>query len=111
MKRYEVILELRALADLESYYDRAVAAGAGTAAAQWFNRIERAILALEFEPKWRSPIQEQALFREPLFEIVFERRFRIIYTVNGGRVHVLCIRGVGLTDLGGEDLQVPDASR
>lgn len=111
MRRYEVLLELRALADLESYYDRAVASGAGTAAAHWFNRIERAILALEFEPKWRSPIREQALFREPLFEIVFERRFRIIHTVHGDRVHVLCIRGEGLTDLRGEDLPASEDSR
>jgi plasmid stabilization system protein ParE len=107
VKRFQVIIEQPAAEDLDHYYQRAVAAGAGVNAARWYNRIVEAILSLEEGAEWRGPVPEQDEFSEKLYQVVFERRYRIIYTVIEDRVHVLCVRGQGLRELGSADIEWP----
>ena len=104
MKRYHVIIEQPALDQIEHYYRRAVEAGAGIAADRWFNRLHAAILALSTLPTWAVSIPEQADFAEPLRQLIFERRYRVIFTVAEESVHVLCVRGLGLPPLQVEDI-------
>ena len=105
MKRFRVIIERPAREDIEQYYERAVTAGAGQNAARWYNRIFEAILSLEDGAEWRGPVPEQDEVRERLYQLIFERRYRIIYTVIEDRVHVLCVRGQGMRELSPADIQ------
>ena len=107
MKRFQVIIERPAAEDLDHYYQGAVAAGAGANAARWFNRIVEVILSLEEAAEWRGPVPEQDEFSEKLYQVIFERRHRIIYTVIEDRVHVLCVRGQGMRELGSADIEWP----
>jgi hypothetical protein len=107
VKRYEVILERPAVEDIDQYYQRAVAAGAGANAARWYNRIVDAILSLEDGATWRTPVPEQDEFERRLHQLIFERRYRIIFTVIENRVHVLCVRGPGMREIGPADVEPP----
>lgn len=109
MKRFQVIIERPAAEDLDHYYRRAVAAGAGLNAARWFNRIVGVILSLEEAPDWRSPVPEQDEFSEKLYQVVFEHRYRIIYTLIQDRAHVLCVRGQGMREIGPTEIELPAA--
>lgn len=108
MKQFEVVVEQPAWEDIEHYYQRAVDAGAGRAAARWYNRLVAAILGLEVAADARCLIPEQDEFSERLHQLVFERRYRVIYTIVGQRVHVLCVRGSGMRELRPGDLVLPD---
>ncbi len=107
MKRFQVIIERPAADDIDHYYERAVTAGAGLNAARWYNRIVEAILALEEGAEWSGPVPEQDEFSERLYQVIFERRYRIIYTVIEDRLHVLCVRGQGMRELGPADIELP----
>jgi len=107
VKRFQVIIERPAADDIDHYYQRAAAAGAALNAARWYNRIVEAILALEDGAEWRGPVPEQDEFSERLYQLIFERRFRIMYTVIEDRVHILCVRGQGMRELGPADIERP----
>ena len=107
MKRYHVVIEPPALEQIEHDYLRAVEAGTRVAANRWFNRLNAAILSLSALPTRAMLIPEQAEFAEPLRQLVFERRSRVIVTVVGDSVHVLCVRGLGLPPLQEGDLEPP----
>lgn len=107
MKRYKVILEQPAVEDIDQYYQRAVAAGAGPSAARWYGRIVEAILSLEDRAQWRTSVPEQDEFEERLHQLIFERRYRILFTVVEDRVHVLCVRGPGMREIGPADVEPP----
>lgn len=110
MKQFEVVVEQPAWEDIERYYQRAVDAGAGLAAARWYNRLVAAILRLEVAADARGSIPEQDEFSERLHQMVFERRSRVIYTIVGQRVHVLCVRGSGMRELRPGRLEWPDSN-
>jgi plasmid stabilization system protein ParE len=107
VKAFQVVIERTAREDIEHYYQRAMAAGAGPSAARWFNRIVEAILSLEAGAEWRGSVPEQDQFSERLYQLIFERRYRIIYTIVDDRVHVLCVRGEGMRELGSKDIDWP----
>lgn len=107
MKRYRVVIEPPALADIERYYQRAVDAGAGQHADRWFNRIVELILALDTLPEAGSALPEQEFFAEKLYQRIFGRGYRIIYTIVDDCVHVLCVRGAGMRELTPSDISLP----
>jgi plasmid stabilization system protein ParE len=76
-------------------------------AARWYDRIVDAIQNLAVAAEWRAQVPEQAEFRELLHQIVFKRRYRILYTIVEDRVHVLCVRGRGMRELGPADSALP----
>jgi len=104
VKRFEVVIEPQALDDIERYYRRVVEAGAKDTADKWFHRIVSSILELEILPGAGARIPEQDAFEVELLQRVFAGRYRIIYTIAGSRVHVLCVRGAGMRALRPSDL-------
>lgn len=107
MKRFEVIIEPPALDDINHYYQRVVESGAERNTARWFNRIVEAILDLDTLPTAGSAVPEQDAFTDKLYQRVFGRGYRIIYTIVGDRVHVLCVRGSGMRELHPSDIDWP----
>ena len=96
MRTYRVVIEPPALEQIEQYHSRVVYAGARLAADRWFNRLQVAILSLATMPTRAGSVPEQAAFTQPLLQVVFEKRYRIIFTIHEDTVHVLCVRGFGL---------------
>lgn len=107
MKRFEVIIEPPALDDIDRYYRRVVEAGAERNAARWFNGIVDAILSLDTLPTAGSAVPEQEAFSDKLYQRVFGRGYRIVYTIVEDRVHVLCVRGAGMRELHPSDIDWP----
>jgi plasmid stabilization system protein ParE len=105
--RYEVIIESAALDDIEHYYLRACTAGADRQAARWFNQIVAFIFKLEELPEWGSAVPEQDEFVEKLYQRIFGRGYRVIYTIVEQNVHVLCVRGPGMRELRPADIDLP----
>lgn len=105
MKLYRVIVEPPAIRQIEQYHGRAVAAAGKPVADRWFNRLQAAILSLATMPARLSAVPEQADFAEPLRQLVFGRGYRVVFTIRGDAVHVLCVRGLGLPPLRGADIK------
>ena len=100
MKSYRVLLEPPALEDLAVYHARAAVGGGAAVADAWFNRMSRAIQGLANLPMRAPQIPEQGEFSQPLRQLVFERRYRVIFMVEGDGVHVVAIRGLGMPPIG-----------
>lgn len=104
MKTYRVVIEPPALAQIEQYHVRAVEAGARLAADRWFNRLQAAILSLATMPTRAGKVPDEAQFTQPLWQLVFEKRYRVVFTIQEDAVHVLCVRGLGLPPLQADDI-------
>lgn len=99
MKTYRVLIEPPALAQIAHYYERAVQADAKVSADRWFLRLQAVILGLATMPARGVAVPEQPAFAIPLLQVIFERRYRVIFTIRGDAVHILCVRGIGLPPL------------
>jgi plasmid stabilization system protein ParE len=94
MKRWAVIVELSALQDIEKAH-LWLADREPDAAERWFNSIYDTIGSLEIFPE-RCPIAPEDKFVNlEICEIFHGRRqhkYRILFTMNDGVVHVLHVR-------------------
>ena len=94
MKRWKIIVEHTAQQDILDAYDW-LAEREPEAAIRWFNRIYDTIGTLELFPE-RAPLAPEAgFFQAQIREIFHGRRqhkYRILFTVDGGNVHVLHVR-------------------
>jgi len=91
---YRVVIETRAIRDIDEATGW-IAAHSPAAAERWFHAIEAAILSLARFPE-RCPLaRENERFTVEVRQLVFGRRggrYRIIFTIRAGTVHVLHIR-------------------
>jgi plasmid stabilization system protein ParE len=94
MKRWAVIVETPAQQDLEAAY-LWIAERDVNAAERWFNSIYKTIGSLELFPE-RCPVApESRFFNQEIREVFHGRRqykYRIIFTVTEGEVHILHVR-------------------
>lgn len=102
MKRWAVIVEVPAQQDIEAAY-LWIAERDAEAADRWFNRIYEAIGSLELFPE-RCPLApESRFFNREIRQAFHGRRqykYRILFTVAEGEVHVLHVRHGGRLTLG-----------
>lgn len=94
MPLYHVIVQKRALADLQEADDYA-ARQAPTAAAQWLDRFQSSLKSLRHNPERCSLAHESPRSPRELREFLFGRRpnvFRVVFTIDGDAVRILRIR-------------------
>src|SRR6266550_1508859 len=93
MKRYVVIFEDSAQADVRKSYDWGCRAWGKREAQQWARQLRTAALKqLGVIPKAFPLAPEDDEFSEEIRQMVVGR-YRVLFTIKGRRVHVLHVRG------------------
>ena len=95
MKRYAVVFEESAQADVRESYDWGRRVWGKYEAQQWVRQLRKAVAdQLTLVPK-AFPLAEDDEFSEEIRQMVVGR-YRILFTVKGRKVHVLHVRGAVL---------------
>ena len=92
--KYRVVIETRAIRDIDEATGW-IAAQAPEAAERWFNAIEAEIHSLARFPERCPRAREDGMFKYELRQLVYGRRhgrYRVIFTIHEGAVHVLHVR-------------------
>lgn len=100
MKRYAVVFEESAQANVRESYDWGCRAWGKQEAKQWVRQLRTAVSQqLAIVPKGFSLAPEDAEFSEEIRQMVVGR-YRVLFTIRGRKVHVLHVRGayVGAID-------------
>lgn len=100
MKRYAVVFEESAQANVRESYDWGCRAWAKQEAKQWVRQLRTAVSQqLAIVPKGFSLAPEDDEFSEEIRQMVVGR-YRVLFTIRGRKVHVLHVRGayVGAID-------------
>jgi plasmid stabilization system protein ParE len=93
MKRYAVIFEQSAQADLRKSYDWGYSAWGKRAAQKWARDLRNAVLKqLGVAPRAFPLAPESDEFVEEIRQMVVGR-YRLLFTINNRTVHVLHVRG------------------
>jgi plasmid stabilization system protein ParE len=93
MKRYAVVFEESAQADVRESYDWGCRAWGKQEAKQWFRQLRTAVSQqLSIVPKGFSLAPEDDEFSEEIRQMVVGR-YRVLFTIRGRKVHVLHVRG------------------
>jgi plasmid stabilization system protein ParE len=94
MKRWTVIIETPAQQDIEAAY-LWIAERDSEAAGRWFNSIYATIGGLELFPE-RCPLAPESRFFDRQIREAFhgrrQHKYRILFTVTEGEVHILHVR-------------------
>jgi plasmid stabilization system protein ParE len=104
--KYRVIVQPRALADLEAGYEY-VALQNQPAATRWLNRFLTAIEDLSDFPERCSIARKSELVGQEIRQLIFGRRpgvWRALFIIDSDAVRVLCIRHGARQDASAEDL-------
>lgn len=98
MKRYVVVFEESAQADVRELYDWGRRVWGKHKAEQWVRELRTAVLEqLGVVPKAFPRAPEDDEFFEEIRQMIVGR-YRILFTIKGRKVHVLHIRGAYLRD-------------
>ena len=104
MKRWTVIVETPAQQDIEAAY-LWIAERDSEAADRWFNSIYDTIGSLELFPE-RCPLAPESRFFDRQIRETFhgrrQNKYRILFTVTEGEVHILHVRHGARLSLGEE---------
>jgi plasmid stabilization system protein ParE len=93
MKRYAVVFEESAQANVRESYDWGCRAWGKQEAKQWVRQLRTAVSQqLAVVPKGFSLAPEDDEFSEEIRQMVV-RRYRVLFTIRGRKVHVLHVRG------------------
>jgi plasmid stabilization system protein ParE len=93
MKRYAVGFEESAQANVRESYDWGCRAWGKQEAKQWVRQLRTAVSQqLAVVPKGFSLAPEDDEFSEEIRQMVV-RRYRVLFTIRGRKVHVLHVRG------------------
>lgn len=93
MKKYTVIIEESAQADVERSYDWGRRVWGKVEAQKWVRDLRTAIMKLLTRvPTAFPPAPESDEFQEEIRQLIVGR-YRVLFTVRGRRVHVLHVRG------------------
>ncbi|MBI3838461.1 MAG: type II toxin-antitoxin system RelE/ParE family toxin [Planctomycetia bacterium] len=104
--KYRVIIQPRALADLEAGFEY-VALQNQPAAARWLSRFLSAIDGLADLPERCSIARESELVGKEIRQLLFGRRpgvWRALFVIESDAVRVLCLRHSARQDVSAEDL-------
>ena len=94
MTRYRVIVQPPARRDMEAAF-LWIAERNPAAAIRWLAGLEAAIQSLATVPERSSLAPESEVFNEQIRQLIYGRRtgrYRVLFTVMGGRVRVLHVR-------------------
>jgi len=92
--KYRVVIESSARHDIDAAYDW-IKERAPLAAINWFNRVDDAIRSLARNPHRCVAAPESVEFEQDIRQLVHGRRagrYRILFVVEAGTVHVLHVR-------------------
>lgn len=93
MKRYVVVFEATAQADVSRSYDWGCHVWGKREADRWARGLRTAVLRqLSIVPKGFPLAPENDEFSEDIRQLVVGR-YRVLFTIKKGRVHVLHVRG------------------
>ena len=93
MKRYAVVFEESAQANVRESYDWGCRAWGKQEAKQWVRQLRTAASQqLAIVPKGFSLASEDDEFSEEIRQMVVGR-YRVLFTIKGRKVHVLHVRG------------------
>ena len=93
MKRYAVIFEESSQADVRGSYDWGCRVWGKKEARRWIRELRTAILRqLSIVPKGFPIAPENDEFAEEIRQMIVGR-YRVLFTIRKGKVHVLHIRG------------------
>jgi len=93
MKRYAVVLEESAQADVRESYDWGCRAWGKHETRRWVRELRTAVFKqLGIVPKAFSLAPEDDDFSEEIRQMIVGR-YRVLFTIKGRRVHVLHVRG------------------
>jgi plasmid stabilization system protein ParE len=96
MKRYAVVFEESAQADVRESYEWGRRTWGKDEARQWLRQLRRAVSEqLAIVPKGFPLAPEDDEFAEEIRQMVVGR-YRILFTIKGRKVHVLHVRGAYL---------------
>jgi plasmid stabilization system protein ParE len=98
MKRYAVVFEESAQADVRESYDWGCRSWGKPEAKQWVRQLRTAVSQqLAIVPKGFPLAPEDDEFSEEIRQMVVGR-YRVLFTIKGAKVHVLHVRGAYLGD-------------
>src|SRR6185436_973643 len=93
MKRFVVIFEDSAQADVRLSFDWGCKAWGKQEAQRWARELRAAVLdQLSVVPKGFALAPENIEFEEEVRQLIV-RRYRVLFTIKGRKVHVLHVRG------------------
>lgn len=93
MKRYAVVVELTAQADVRGSYEWGCRAWGKRKARRWVRQLRTAITKqLSLVPKGFPLAPEDDEFPEEIRQMIVGR-YRVLFTIRRGKVHVLHVRG------------------
>ena len=93
MKRYAVVFEESAQADVRESYNWGCRAWSKREAQQWVRQLRTAVSKqLAVVPKAFPPAPEDDEFSEEIRQMIADR-YRVLFTIKGRKVHVLHLRG------------------
>ena len=93
MKRYAVVVELTAQADVRGSYEWGCRAWGKREAQRWVRQLRTAITKqLSLVPKGFPLAPEDDEFPEEIRQMIVGR-YRVLFTIRRGKVHVLHVRG------------------
>ena len=93
MKRYTVVFEESAQADVRKSYDWGYRFWGKKEAQRWVRELRTTVLRqLSILPKGFPVAPENDEFSEEIRQMVVDR-YRVLFTIRKGKVHVLHIRG------------------
>jgi plasmid stabilization system protein ParE len=97
MKRYAVVFEESAQKDVRKSYDWGCRFWGKKEAQRWVRQLRTAVLKqLSILPKGFPVAPEDDEFSEEIRQMIVGR-YRVLFTIRGGKVHVLHIRGSYIT--------------
>jgi plasmid stabilization system protein ParE len=92
MKRYQVIIEASAQKDIEISYHWGSRRWSIAQANKWLRELRGAIRQLSVLPESRPIAPEDDEFTETIRQLIIGR-YRVLFTVQGKKVHILHVRG------------------
>jgi plasmid stabilization system protein ParE len=93
MKRYAIVFEESAQADLRRSYDWGYRVWGKKETQRWLRELRTAVTKqLSLIPKGRPLAPENNEFSEEIRQMIVGR-YRVLFTIKKGKVHVLHIRG------------------
>lgn len=93
MKRYDVVFEESAQADVRASYDWGCRAWGKKEARRWVRELRTAVLRqLSLVPKGFPVAPENEEFAEEIRQMIVDR-YRVLFTIRQRRVHILHVRG------------------
>jgi plasmid stabilization system protein ParE len=96
MKRYAVVFEESAQADVRGSYYWGCRVWGKKEAQRWIRELRTAVFnQLSIMPKGFPPAPENDEFSEEIRQMIVGR-YRVLFTIKKGKVHVLHVRGAHL---------------